>query len=239
MSDGRRIELEPVWLLSQRPYRETSLLLEVLSARHGRVGLVAKGQRGPKLRQRGLIAPFRPLLLSWLERGDLGTLTAVEAAGPAVPLSGERLFHGWYLNELLLKALTRHDPHPELHDAYADALQALAGAADEAETALRHYERRLLDALGYGLPLDDRLIAEARYRYLPEQGFFRCAADDRGALAVASLIALRDEQPLDARARDDCRRLLRAALEPLVPRASLRTPQLLREMRALRAASRD
>lgn len=238
MSAGSRIELEPGWLLSQQPYRETSALLEVLTASHGRVGLVARGQLGPKSRQRGVVALFRPLLLSWLARGDLGTLVAVEPAGPALELAGERLFHGWYLNELLLKALVRHDPLPSVHADYGRALAGLGGSAEAAETALRRFEKRLLDTLGYGLPLDDTLVAEDHYRYLSQQGFAPCVAEARGALAGTSLIALRDEADLDARGRDDCRRLLRAALEPLVPRASLRTPQLLREMRAFAAATR-
>ena len=115
---GARIELEAAWLLSQKPYRETSELLEVLTAGHGRIGLIAKGQRGPKAKQRGGLTMFRPLLLSWLERGDLGTMIAAEAAGPGIELPGERLFHGWYLNELLLKLLVRHDPQPAIHRDY-------------------------------------------------------------------------------------------------------------------------
>lgn len=237
MSAGGRIELEPAWLLSQQPYRETSALLELLTAGHGRVGLVGRGQRGPKVRARGTVALFRPLLVSWLERGDLGTMTAVEATGPALDLPGERQFHGWYLNELLLRALGRHDPQPGLHAHYGLTLAALTGSAGDAEAALRIFEKRLLDTLGYGLPLDETLDPLGHYRHVREQGFVPCAPDAREALAGTSLIALRDETGFDAGGRDDCRRLLRAALEPLVPRASLRTPQLLREMRAFAAAT--
>ena len=125
-----RIELEPGWLLSQKPYRETSELLEVLTLRHGRVGLVARGLRGPRARQRGIVGLFRPLLLSWLEKGELGTLTAVEADGPELLLPGERLIHGWYLNELLLKLLQRHDPHPDLLADYIVAVRCLSSDHD-------------------------------------------------------------------------------------------------------------
>lgn len=238
MAGGRRVDLQPAWLLSVRPYRDSSALLEALTPEHGRVGLIGRGLLGPKSRQRGSLSLFRPLLLSWLERGELATLTAVEAAGPAIELAGERLFHGWYLNELLLKALARHDPHPDLHAGYGVALAGLAGSAEAAESALRHYEKRLLDSLGYGLPLDHGWQPAAHYRYRPQQGFEPCAGDAAGALAGSSLIALRDEAALDVRGRDDSRRLLRIALEPLVPRASLRTPQLLREMRAFAAGAR-
>lgn len=232
-----RIELQPAWLLSQKPYRETSELIEVLTPRHGRIGLVARGLRGPRAKQRGVVSLFRPLLLSWLEKGDLGTMTAAESGGVEVRLEGERLFHGWYLNELLLRLLPRHDPHPALYTAYAETLQALAGSATQAEAALRLFELRSLEELGYGLPLSDAFDEAGHYRYLGDRGFIACVEGTRGALAGASLNALRSGRLETRAALDDCRRLLRAALEPQVPRSSLRTPQLLRDMRALRAAS--
>jgi DNA repair protein RecO (recombination protein O) len=42
----RSVELEPGWLLAQRPYRDSSQLLEVLTSSRGRVGLVARGVAG-------------------------------------------------------------------------------------------------------------------------------------------------------------------------------------------------
>ncbi|WP_273455067.1 DNA repair protein RecO [Nevskia ramosa] len=229
-----RIELQPAWLLSQKPYRETSELLEVLTPQHGRVGLVARGLRGPRAKQRGVVSLFRPLLLSWLDKGELGTVTAVEAGGPEVQLVGERLFHGWYLNELLLKLLIRHDPHPGLWDDYTLALAGLGGDAVEAEAALRVFEKRLLELLGYGLPLEDTIDPEAHFRFRAGSGFLQCESEADGALAGSSLLALHRESLSNPAELDDARRLMRAALEPHVPRASLRTPGLLRQLKALR-----
>ncbi len=58
----------------------------------------------------------------------------------------------FYLNELLLKLTTRHDPMPELFEDYRRALGGLRGGA-AVEAALRVFEKRLLEALGYGLDL--------------------------------------------------------------------------------------
>ncbi len=234
-----RVDFEPAYLLSLRPYRETSQLLEAITPERGRVGLVARGARGPKARQRGTLELFRPLLLSWTESGDLGTMTGVESAGPGITLSGERVFHGWYLNELLLKLLQRHDPHPQLYGDYAATLARLAGEAIQAEAALRVFEKRLLEQLGYGLQLDSDLMPEQFYRYRAESGPIAADASEAGTYRGTGLIALRDEV-LDTRsALDDARRLLRTALEPHAPRATLRTPKLLREMRGWRGAQRD
>ncbi len=43
-----RIDAEPAFVLHARQWRESSLLLEVLSQQHGRLGLVARGVQGPK-----------------------------------------------------------------------------------------------------------------------------------------------------------------------------------------------
>lgn len=233
-----RIEFEPVWLLARRPYRETSELIEGLSPNHGRVGLVARGARGPKAKQRGVLAPFRPLLLSWIEAGELGTITAMETAGPDIELAGERIFHGWYLNELLLKLLQRHDPHPALHEDYGLALQQLARSELEAEAALRVFEKRLLEQLGYGLPLDSEFEADRRYALRAEAGFVDASERDV-AYAGASLVALRDERLETREALRDARRLLRSALEPQLPLAAMQTPRLLRELRAAAPARRS
>ena len=60
---------------------------------------------------------------------------------------------GFYLNELLLKLTHRHDPVPGMFDVYHATLARLKQGAP-LEASLRVFEKRLLDALGYGLALD-------------------------------------------------------------------------------------
>ena len=109
------------YILHSRPYRDTSSLLEVFTREHGRIGLVARGARGPKSKLRSVLQPFQPVLLSWLARGDLGTLTDAEPQGISHALAGRALLSGYYLNELLQRLTHRHDSHPVLYDAYQDA----------------------------------------------------------------------------------------------------------------------
>ena len=130
-------------------------MLEVLTAEYGRLSLVARGARR---KARGgssgsaLLQPFIPLLLSFSGRAELKNLTAKEAAGKLHELRGERLFSAMYVNELLVRLLHRHDPHPQLFAAYTEALQALA-RNDVVDTTLRHFEFKLLDELGYSFDL--------------------------------------------------------------------------------------
>lgn len=230
--DRQRIELEAAYVLHARPFGDTSLILEVFSAHHGRLGLIAKGARAPKSKKRALLQMLQPLLLSWRDSGELGTLTAVEAASAPTTLAGETLFCAWYANELLIKLLQRHHAHPRLFAAYAQLLSRLQ---HDPEAALRAFEQVLLDELGYGLAFPDQIDASARYHYDALQGFRTALPNDAGGdcYAGASLIALRDDalrQPDDYLA---ARRLSRAALRPLLAGRVLDSARLLRELREI------
>jgi DNA repair protein RecO (recombination protein O) len=230
-----RIEFVPAHVLARRSFRETSLLLEVFSAAHGRVGLVARGARGARSRQSGLLQPFTPLLLSWKAGGELGTLTAVEARGAAAALSGERIFHGWYVNELLLKLLQRQDPHTQLYRDYEQALDGLAGA--QAEAALRRFEMHLLAEIGYGLPLAGELLPERSYLFDFERGPRPAPPGAHGAYTGASLLALREERLTGREHLRDARKLLGEALRRQLGGRELETPRLLRSLRGQQRAT--
>src|SRR3974390_3396958 len=98
MSRGsHRVDFACGYLLHQRPYRDSSLIVELYTREHGRLSAFARAARGPRTLLRGL-QPFRPLLLSWVGRGEAPTLTAAEADGPPPPaLAADRLLSGFYL----------------------------------------------------------------------------------------------------------------------------------------------
>ena len=147
-------EAEPAYLLHQRPYRNTSQLLEVLTLGHGRVGLVAQGSRRPGRGTRALLQPFIPLKLSWTRRGELGKLTDVEAGSGALALAGNALLAGYYVNELMITLTSRDDPTAQLFAHYAQCLGELAAGDSSIARVLRLFEFRLLNELGFGLQLD-------------------------------------------------------------------------------------
>jgi DNA repair protein RecO (recombination protein O) len=201
MAEREQVLLEPGFVLHQRPYRNTSQLLECMTANHGRVGLVARGSRRPGSGQRALLQPFVPLRLSWLRRGELGRLTQVEAAGASYALASQHLLGGYYANELLLRLTARSDPNAEIFSCYSRCLAELAYTKVVARP-LRVFELGLLHALGYGVELDsdaasgEPLKPETRYVFEIEQGL-RCAADadgrgDADIYIGRDLIALRE-----------------------------------------------
>ncbi len=186
-----RFSLEPAYILHSRQYRESSLLLEALSREYGRVGLVARGARGAKSRWKNMLQPFRPLLLSWTQRGELGTLTGADQVASPPALVGESLFCGLYANELMVRFLYRSDPHPGLFDYYRHLLTQLA-AEESAQPLLRVFEKQLLQSAGFGMQLEhehgsDRVIsADAWYLYQAEAGPVCC---DRGQGQDAQLVS--------------------------------------------------
>jgi len=194
-----RISLEPSYVLHGRPYRESSLLLEVLSRDYGRVGLVARGARGSRSRWKNVLQPFRPLLLSWIQKGELGTLTTADQVASPPALQGEALFCGLYTNELTLRFLQRSDPHPGLFEKYRALVSELA-AGVEPQPLLRTYEYRLLQAAGFGLQLEHEsgssnpVSADAWYLYVPESGPVRREYDvnrKNDLVSGAALMALK------------------------------------------------
>lgn len=175
MSHARRVQQQPAFLLHHRPFRDSSLLIDVLTRDHGRFAVVARGARAARSRLKGVLRPFLPLRLSWVARGDLGTLTGAELDGAPLALTGDALLSGYYVNELLLNLLHRHDPQPEVFAAYRDAIRQLA-ASPVAAVPLRRFEMELLALLGYAPTLEYEarssrpLCADSRYEYRIEEG---------------------------------------------------------------------
>ena len=232
-----RVLSQAAFVLHARPYRETSLILEIFSHDHGRLGAIAKGARNPKSRQRALLLPFTPLLLSWSGKGELALLTGVEAVGPARELSGQNRYAAYYLNELILRLLHRHDAHPELFDCYAATLAKLHDD-DSIQDGLRIFEKRLLAGIGYAMILDHDTVSgqplepERLYKYLPERGP-ELSTNDRmtgHCLLGRSMLELDREHFSSARSRHEARRLTRFLIDKQTVERSLRSRQVFHQV---------
>lgn len=238
MSEYHAIDHEPAFILHQRPYRETSLLLETLTRDHGRIGLIARGARRPRSRLAAVLQPFRPLHLSWSGRGDLKTLRSAEEAGPFTSPCGDRLMPAFYLNELLLRSLHRGDPHPGLFAHYFQTLSGL-GAGSALEPGLRSFEWLLLNECGYGLVLSrtgcdaEPIDPESRYRYALDSGPERVPGGVEGALVFAGhhLLAMARGDFSDPAVASAARELFSAALKYFLGLESLKTRDVYKAMR--------
>lgn len=250
-----RIHMQPAYVLHLRPYGDTSALVELFTPQYGRVGVVAKGAKRPKSSYRGILQQFQPLLASWSGRGELATLTGLEPQGQRLQLSAQLLASGFYLNELLMRLLHRHEAQVELFSYYDTCLRELAAlslldsgregdAAQNLEVLLRRFEAQLLESLGYGLILDhdvesgEVIEVSRQYWYQPDHGPVRLEGDlpdgglnDSGVrVSGASLLNLQAGKLSDPQTRREAKHLMRAVLAVhLGPKPLLSRQMLVRE----------
>lgn len=237
---SRHIHLQPAYVLHHRPYRDTSRIVELFTRDHGRITVFARAARGGTGKNASLtsmLQPFNRLLVSWSAGAEAGSLTGAEFDGAYVPLPPDRLLSGCYLNELLMKLFARSDTHADVFELYALTLEALKQAQDPAPV-LRVFEKRLLEALGYGLSLlheaDGQVIeADRLYHYRLEQGAVRAldVADGPLMFKGSSLLSLAREDMAEPSVRQDARRLLKAALDRILDGQALKSREVLKALR--------
>jgi DNA repair protein RecO (recombination protein O) len=252
------VQLARAYVLHQRPFRDSSLIVEAFTRDYGRVTVFAHAARGPRSRF-GVLQPFQALLLSWSGRGEAPTLSAAEradvpsaqaaapstdvgAAGPAAAAGGAglpaaRLLSGFYLNELLLKLLTPHDPHPGLFDQYEATLGQLC-RSPSADAPLRLFEARLLEFIGYGLNLaaeadtGQPVRPDAYYHFRPGvHGFVVAEPSSPGAIPGQLLYGLAAGcAPAGEVQLRQARALMRAALDHCLEGRELATRTVARSL---------
>jgi DNA repair protein RecO (recombination protein O) len=232
---------EPAFVLHTYPYRETSAIVEALTATRGRVALMARGARRPRSELRTVLQAFQPLTVSWTGAGELKTLTRAEWRGGLPLVASSALLCGFYLNELVLKLVPRDDAHPRLFDDYEEALRCLASASDQAPV-LRRFELRLLAELGYAMPLTHEadtgqpVDPSARYYYAFERGP-RINAAEPGRrypeVRGATLLALAQHDFSAPEAAAEAKRLMREVLDYYLESRTIVSRRVVRDLQAL------
>jgi DNA repair protein RecO (recombination protein O) len=238
---------QAAFVLHAYPYKETSVILEVLTAAHGRVAMVARGAKRPRSELRGVLQAFQPLNLSWAGASELKTLLRAEWRGGLPLVTGSALLCGFYLNELLLKMLPREDAHPALFATYEATLTCLARGDDQA-AVLRQFEVRLLAELGYALALTHDVDSgaaidpEARYYYAFDRGpRMRAAEPERHYPLVrgATLLALAGQDFSAPQAASEAKRLMREVLDHYLEQRAIFSRRVVRDLQALDDESMD
>lgn len=223
---------QPAYVLHRRAFRETSVIVELLTRDFGRVAAVVRGVKGGG-RPRMSIEPFTKLEVAWRGRGQMVTVIGSESVH-ATHLKGDALFAGLYVNELLIKTLEPHEPVESVFGHYGTTLTALA-VDDDLEPALRRFEKGLLDELGYGLVFDVDvktglpIQAHKTYRAVDGEGFHETTnggAEHEAILTGAEITAIGNGDFTGPRARAGAKVVLRRALRQRLAGKRLNTRQL-------------
>jgi len=207
-----RVHQQLAYILLNRPYSETSWIVEVFSRDYGRLALMAKGARRIKSKVKGVVLPFQPVLLSWTGKGEIPTLTSAEIDHTDYKLlehelRGDNLICGFYCNELVINLLHRHDPHRKLFDHYHATIMALNKATqnDSLSNSLREFEQVVMKETGY--EVDFEFEADGKtpinengfYRFQPGQGFVRVYAQSQTQAQPRALIQPRSLNAVSGR----------------------------------------
>lgn len=245
------------YVLHRYDWSESSLILDLFTRDQGRLAVVAKGAKRPFSQLRGVLLPFQRLAVSLgrapsgEETREIHNLRGAEWAGGASMLTGAALFSGFYLNELLLKLVARHDPHPGLFDAYASTLLSLGDSRNDdagTQAALRAFELVLLKEIGLlpdlhiETPSRQPVGPDRRYVVLADAGVVETKNPGEATTTGAALIELQAALAADdlralqgaaARSLADLRPLLRAQLHYHLGSDQLRTRQVMLDAQAL------
>lgn len=211
------------FVLHNRPYSESSLLVDLFVESEGRITVLAKGARRKRSALKGMLQPFTPLILQYSGQGEVKTLRQVEAVSLAIPLSGVALYSAFYLNELVHRVIIAQSDTSMLFSAYLESLQLLAKQVPS-ECVLRQFELILLEYLGYLIDFEhcyatgEAIVDSMTYQYHPEKGFISSLMDNTMTFKGIEIKAfsLRVFEHLAPETLKAAKRFTRIALKPYV-----------------------
>ncbi|MCX7115757.1 MAG: DNA repair protein RecO C-terminal domain-containing protein [Gammaproteobacteria bacterium] len=179
------------------------------------------------------LEPFVSLWFVTQTRGPWIQVNRIEIDTVPTLLSGDALFAGWYLNELLIHLLGFQESESVIYDAYVqtlDLLRAVERSRSALEMALRQFEWTLLQSLGYAISLtvDARSLkpieAEKYYQCIPGEGLVEATT----GIAGMSCLSLSRGEWASPDLLKDAKRLMRVLIDHLLDGRILKTRALYR-----------
>ncbi|MCL4273326.1 MAG: DNA repair protein RecO [Anaerolineales bacterium] len=150
MTDFRSFRASAV-VLRHADWGEADRLLTLYTREQGMVRAIAKGARKVTSRKAGHLQPFTQITIQLAKGRDLLIVTQVETVNAFLPLHDDLLktSHAAYVVELLLRfSYEDEGANPSIFRLLVETLGRIE-AEEDAWLAVRYYEMRLLDAVGF------------------------------------------------------------------------------------------
>lgn len=141
-------------ILSKRPHGESSAIVEVFTAAHGRHAGVVRG--GASRKMAATLMPGSHVAVAWRARLEdhLGSFTVEPLASRAGALGDRLALMGLNATCAMLGfALAEREPHPRLYAASEPLFDVIGKVLDGWVVDYLHWEMALLEELGFGLDL--------------------------------------------------------------------------------------
>ena len=140
-------------IINRHIVKDADRFLTIYTLEEGKISVYAHGVRSVKSKRGSQIDLFSHIRFEVFEKNDRLTLTSVELINdPHISkpsLSNiSRLFQ---IGELVDRLTVEHDPHPAIYNLLVTALANLSHF--ETPEYLYRFKKRLLDILGFGLPV--------------------------------------------------------------------------------------
>ena len=150
MTDFRSIRVHAI-ILRHSDWGEADRLVTLYTREHGKLRAVAKGARKITSRKAGHLEPFTHVKLQLSRGRDLFIITQADTVDAYLPVRETLVLTGnaSYVVELLDRFVYEDEgANPTLFRLLADTLKRLADH-DDIWLAVRYYEMRMLDFLGF------------------------------------------------------------------------------------------
>ena len=210
--------------------------MDFFTEHNGRITLLAKGARRPRSPLKALLQPFTPLLLRWSGKGDLKTLTKVEAASLTLPMNTLALYSGFYVNEMLVRVLENQTAYQELFQHYLLCVTKLAATPDALEPTLRTFEFQVLKALGYGVDFvhciatGEEVDPNMWYQFRENEGFIASLLQNNLSFLGKDLLAFDLLDFSEKSTQQAAKRFTRIALKPYLGSQPLKSRELFQSI---------
>ena len=161
---------------------------------------------------RAYLRPFH--LLNFQLSSNQSFLNQLETVNEPIPLMGNALAMGWYLNELLLFLVKPLEHIQGICHLYTHTLQTIQSGSD----GLRIFEKQLLFSLGfavdfmYDVSTRQAIQSGKYYRFYEKEGFKSCSVQEKG-YSGETLWAMAHEVFND-KTRIEAKYLMRDILKP-------------------------
>jgi DNA repair protein RecO (recombination protein O) len=196
------MDWQRVYILHQKHFSDSRYWVEFITEHQGRISaLWRKNKKAPPL------IPFTPYQAMWTIRGQQKIVGGCESLGSPIALHGNKLFCGFYVNELCERLLLIDEESPSLFKCYENTLHGLA-SGDNLEAPLRYFEWQLICHLGFEFSFTHEgfnnkpICKEQLYRFNPRLGF-EIASEylSSGVYRGADLLAIAQAEQSAAYAR--------------------------------------
>ena len=217
------------YIIHQRNFKDTSLIIEFFSQDQGMIHLIAKGiKKNKKLKSQ--IQSFCLLKIQYFGRSQLKTISQINILENFLQNGLIEITAGQYLNELIHYSLTENDNAESLFACYKNVLSKLGQC--KLTPLLRLFEKELLKYNGFELNVDT-FTEQDNWLTIDEQlGLIETNVDSQKICKVSDLKIFLNGGTLDFRSQKRLNKFMLRTIDMSLSYRKIYSRELLRSIMA-------